>query len=127
VTVTSRHINQYIKEIMSDRFSAKDFRTWAGTLVCACTLARLNTASDETFTERKKKIVTAVKVTAEALGNTPAVCRSSYICPTVLKAFEKGKIVNNCTFSLDTYLRYQGRGLHAAERALVRFLKHSVE
>jgi DNA topoisomerase I len=127
VTVTSRHINQYIKETMGDRFSAKDFRTWAGTLVCACTLASTSTAEDETLTERKKKIVTAVKVTAEALGNTPAVCRSSYICPTILRAFEKGKIVNNCIFSLDAYLRHRGRNLHPAERALVRFLKQSVE
>jgi len=121
--VTSRHINMYIKEIMGESFSAKDFRTWAGTLICACTLARLGTDQDERLTARKKKIVAAIKETAEALGNTPAVCRSSYICPAIVSSFENGKIVSNCVLSLDQFLRYRGRGLHSAERALVRFLK----
>ena len=125
VLVTSRQINQYIKEIMGDRFSAKDFRTWAGTLICACSLTRLGTSDEEKLTARKKKIVTAVKETSEALGNTPAVCRGSYICPAILKAFEDGKSLNNCVLSPEAYLRYRGKGLHPAEKALVRFLKQS--
>jgi len=123
--VTSRHINVYIKETMGESFSAKDFRTWAGTLICACTLARFGTDQEERLTARKKKIVAAIKETAEALGNTPAVCRGSYICPAIVSSFEKGKIVSNCVLSLDQFLRYRGRGLHSAERALVRFLKQA--
>lgn len=123
VNVTSRHINAYIKEVMGDNFSAKDFRTWAGTLVCACSLARFGTSNDESLTARKRKIVTAIKETAEALGNTPAVCKGSYICPAVLKAFEKGRIVDKCVMSIEAYLRYRGKGLHRAEKAMVRFLK----
>jgi DNA topoisomerase-1 len=126
VDVTSRHINAYIKEVMGDSFSAKDFRTWAGTLICACTLARVGTDDEEKLTGRKKKIVVAIKETAAALGNTPAVCRGSYICPAILSSFERGKTVNNCVMSLDAFLKYRGRGLHSAERALVKFLRQSV-
>lgn len=123
VDVTSRHINSYIKELMGDHFSAKDFRTWAGTMICACALSNAGTDTDEKPAERKRKIVAAIKQTAEALGNTPAVCKSSYICPMILNSFESGIVVNNCFPSLEAFLRFRGRGLHKAERALVRFLK----
>jgi DNA topoisomerase-1 len=125
VDVTSRHINAYIKEVMGEKFSAKDFRTWAGTLICAGTLARLGTCDEEKLTGRKRKIVAAIKETSQALGNTPAVCRGSYICPAILNSFERGKIVNNCFLSLEVFLKYRGRSLHSAERALVKFLKQS--
>src|SRR6185436_19011303 len=87
VDITARHINDYIREVMGHRFSAKDFRTWAGTLVCACILARDVNRDDGLTSERK--VVAAINETAEALRNTPAVCRSSYICPAVIAAFEK--------------------------------------
>jgi DNA topoisomerase-1 len=126
VQVTSRHINAYIKEVMGTNFSAKDFRTWAGTLICAGALVTLGIENEEKPTARKKKIVAAIKATSEALGNTPAVCRSSYICPAIIESFEKGTVVKNCGLSLEAFLKYRGRGLHSAERALVRFLKQSV-
>jgi DNA topoisomerase-1 len=127
VNVTSRHINQYLKEIMGDRFSAKDFRTWAGTLICACELARSGTSEAEELPERKRKIVAAIKETAERLGNTPAVCRGSYICPAILRSFEKGKVVDKCASSIDAYLKYRGRGLHPTEHALVKFLRQAAK
>jgi len=77
VDVKRRHINEYIKELMGQSFSAKDFRTWAGTLLCASALARIGTERVEKPTARKKKIVEAINETATLLGNTPAVCRSS--------------------------------------------------
>jgi len=79
---------------MGEKFSAKDFRTWAGTLVCACALARAGTEITEKKPARKRKVVAAIKETAEALGNTPAVCRSSYICPEIINSFENGKIID---------------------------------
>src|SRR5207247_1647769 len=83
-------INDYIKEVMGERFSAKDFRTWAGTLIAACALARLKTEEVEGRTDRRKMVVAAVKETAAQLGNTPAVCKASYIWPSVLRSFEIG-------------------------------------
>jgi DNA topoisomerase-1 len=124
VAVTRQHINDYIKEVMGASFSAKDFRTWAGTLVCACALARSNgNEMPATATATKKKIVAAIKETAEVLGNTPAVCRSSYVCPLILVSYEKGQMINHCSSSLESLVGFRGYGLHKAERALLRFLK----
>jgi DNA topoisomerase I len=119
--VTRRHINEYIKEVMGESFSAKDFRTWAGTLVCACALARDGSEIPETKTGIRKKVVAAIKETSEILGNTPAVCRSSYVCPEIINAFEKGRVINSCA-NIDHLIAYRGSGLHKAERALIRFL-----
>lgn len=121
--VTRRHINEYIKEVMGSNFSAKDFRTWAGTLVCACALAREGDEIPEQKTARKKKVVAAIKETAEVLGNTPAVCRSSYVCPEIINSFEKGQVIDNCSSKLEDLISYRGRGLHDAEQSLLRFLK----
>ncbi|MFN2531623.1 MAG: DNA topoisomerase IB [Pyrinomonadaceae bacterium] len=123
VDLKRRHINEYIKEVMGERFSAKDFRTWAGTLVCASALARTGFDSSESQTKRKRKIAAAVKETAEALGNTPAVCRSSYICPGVIESFEKGETLDQYFTTLEEFLSYRGKGLHAAEKALLKLLK----
>jgi DNA topoisomerase-1 len=123
VPVTRQHINDYIKEVMGENFSAKDFRTWAGTLVCACALAREGKDLPTSATGIKKKIVAAIKETAEVLGNTPAVCRSSYVCPEILLSYEKGRVIDHCSTKLDDLVAFRGFGLHKAERALVRFLK----
>jgi len=123
VVVTRRHINEYIKEVMGSSFSAKDFRTWAGTLVCACALARNGNEFPEKKTARNKRIVEAIKETAEVLGNTPAVCRGSYVCPEIISSFEKGQVIDACTTKLDDLIAFRGRGLHKAEQSLLRFLK----
>jgi DNA topoisomerase I len=124
VRVTSRHINDYIKEVMGSNFTAKDFRTWAGTLICASSLARFGTGDEEGRSARRKKIVAAIKETAAALGNTPAVCRGSYICPEIIDSFEKGGVLNN-TLTLEGFLKFRGTGLHKAERSLMNFLRRS--
>jgi DNA topoisomerase-1 len=108
---------------MGEKFSAKDFRTWAGTLVCACALARSGFDQADSPTARKKKLVGAIKETAEILGNTPAVCRSSYICPEVLAAYAEGRTINNYFKTLEDFIGFRGRDLHKAERSLLRFLK----
>jgi len=125
VDVKRRHINEYIKEVMGESFSAKDFRTWAGTLICACALARAGTEESEKQSSRKSKIVAAIKETAETLGNTPAVCRGSYICPEILTGFEQGKIIDNYFKTLEEFIAFRGHKLHSAERALLKFLKRS--
>ena len=126
VNVTRQHINDYIREVMGEKFSAKDFRTWAGTLVCACALARQGCESGEASTQRKRKVVQAVKETADLLGNTPAVCRSSYICPEIIQSFEGGKTISKYFGSLNELTAYRGRKLHAAERSLLHFMKRGV-
>jgi DNA topoisomerase-1 len=123
VKVTGRQINAYIKEVMGSNFSAKDFRTWAGTLVCACALAREGAENPVQKTAKNKRIVAAIKETAEVLGNTPAVCRGSYVCPEIIDAFEKGRVIDSSVDSLNGLLAFRGHGLHKTEKALLKFLK----
>ena len=122
VDVKRRHINQYIKEVMGENFTAKDFRTWAGTLICACALAR-EAIEISNRRESKKKLVAAIKETAGALGNTPAVCRDAYICPLVTGGFVEGRVINRYFRSLQELMNYRGRSLHPAEKSLLNFLK----
>jgi DNA topoisomerase-1 len=86
--IKPRDINEYLKRTTAPEFSAKDFRTWGGTLLAALELAEIGKADDEKTL--KKNVVQAVKKVAEQLGNTPTVCRGSYIHPTVLKSYEAG-------------------------------------
>jgi DNA topoisomerase I len=121
--VRRRDINAYIKEVMGDRFTSKDFRTWAGTLICACVLAREGTEAREPRTAKKRKVVNAIKETAEILGNTPAVCRSAYISPRVLSCFERGQVVDQYFETLEELVNHRGTRLHKAERALLNLLR----
>jgi DNA topoisomerase-1 len=125
VNVTRAHINTYIREVMGQKFSAKDFRTWAGTLVCACALARVGAEEGDSDTARKRKVVEAIKETADALGNTPAVCRSAYICPEIINSFATGKIINRYFKTLDEFIKFRGRTLHPSEKSLLNFMKRS--
>ena len=68
----------------------------------------------------------AIKETAKALGNTPAVCRSAYICPEIIGAFEQGKTIGDCFATLDQLIAYRGTNLHPAEKALLRLLKQEI-
>ncbi|MGQ0761676.1 MAG: DNA topoisomerase IB [Acidobacteriota bacterium] len=123
VDVRAQTLNTYIREIMTDGFSAKDFRTWSGTLLCACSLARRRNADPEHERSVKRMITSAIKETARALGNTPAVCRSSYICPAVIEAFEKDKTISDYFKGHEHLASYRSPRLHPAEKALLRLLK----
>ena len=86
--VTPRDVNDYIKAATASEFSAKDFRTWGGSLLAAIHLAEAGRCDDER--QIKRNIARAVKRVAEHLGNTPAVCRNCYIHPTVVEAYARG-------------------------------------
>jgi DNA topoisomerase-1 len=86
--VTPRDVNEYIKAAAGEEFSAKDFRTWGGTLLAATELAEMGCGEEER--ESKRNLTAAVKRVAERLGNTPTVCRSCYIHPAVLEAYARG-------------------------------------
>ena len=122
VDVTRETINRYIKEVMGRNFSAKDFRTWAGTLVCACALARNGPANPL----NAGAIIDAIEETATVLGNTPTVSRDAYVCPAVISSFEKGEVLNCYFQTLHKLTSYRGLKLHRAEKALLRLLRKSV-
>lgn len=119
--VKSKDINEYLKAATSEEFSAKDFRTWGGTLLAALELADIGAEKDKNAV--KKNIVRAVKKVAEQLGNTPSVCRASYIHPVVLKNYEKG-------ITLDEFRPKKKRTIHRVEaeyepeeKALIKLLQ----
>jgi DNA topoisomerase-1 len=91
VDVTSSHVNTYLRELSGAGFTAKDFRTWGGTVVAAETLLELGEPASEK--EAEKQALAAVDAAAEKLGNTRAVCRSCYVHPAVLDAHADGSLV----------------------------------
>jgi DNA topoisomerase I len=124
VDLKDRHVNEYIQRIIGPEYSTKDFRTWGGTLLCSMALAILGQA--ETKKERKKRIKQAIESTAAALGNTPAVCRSSYICPRLLDDYLEGT-------PLESPRKLSGRsrpipklGLSPEEKALIKFFRETI-
>lgn len=86
----SSDVNAYIKEHMGDEFTAKDFRTWGGTLLATSAVLKEEIDPEITKTAQKKMVTGIVKRVAKRLGNTPAIARSSYIDPRVFVAFEDG-------------------------------------
>ena len=87
-TLTSDDVNQYIREVTGGDFTAKDFRTWAGTLLAACELR--HAVGFESEAEAKRRVIEAIDSVARRLGHTRAVCRKAYVHPAVIAAFVDG-------------------------------------
>jgi DNA topoisomerase-1 len=90
-TIGSADVNAYLREITGDTFTAKDFRTWAGTVLAARELSEMTACRSER--EARRQIVRAVECVAKQLGNTKTVCRKSYIHPAIFDAYAKGEMV----------------------------------
>jgi DNA topoisomerase I len=88
--VTSDDVNAYIRDAMGEQFSAKDFRTWAGTVSAARALRDMEPPTSPT--DAKRKVTVCVKAVAGLLGNTPTVCRTSYVHPRVFDLYESGAL-----------------------------------
>jgi DNA topoisomerase-1 len=88
--ITSDDVNAYIRQAMGDGFSAKDFRTWAGTVSAARALRDAEPATSPT--DAKRRITVCVKAVAGLLGNTPTVCRAAYVHPAVFDLYRSGRI-----------------------------------
>jgi DNA topoisomerase I len=93
VNLTSRRLNGYIQEHMGVEFTAKDFRTWGGTLTAAIALAERGPV--ESAAEEKRVIAAVMRRVAERLGNTPAVCRASYVSPAVIEQYLDGRTIDD--------------------------------
>ncbi|MBC7898955.1 MAG: DNA topoisomerase IB [Saprospiraceae bacterium] len=114
-------INEYLKVATAPEFSSKDFRTWGGTLLAAIELAEIGKSENEK--ELKKNINRAVKKVAEQLGNTPAVCRSSYIHPKVLKNYEAGITLDEFRTRKARRISLSAPEYEAEEKALMRLFE----
>jgi DNA topoisomerase-1 len=113
--ITSADVNGYLREAAGDDFSAKDFRTWAGTILAAQQLRNEQPGSSERKT--KSVLVQAVQAVAQQLGNTPTVCRTCYIHPAILEAFADGSLRQRLA------TRRRRRGLSPDECAVLAVLE----
>jgi DNA topoisomerase-1 len=119
--ITSQDVNDYLREITGEDFTAKDFRTWAGTLLAAIAL---NAAGAfETKKQAKANIKNAIGAVAKILGNTPAICRKCYIDPVVLESYLGGDIIEGLKRKTDEALESEAVDLRASEVAILKFLQ----
>jgi DNA topoisomerase I len=121
--VTSSDVNRYLAEASGGNFTAKDFRTWTGTVVAAMVLGGLERG--ETVASTKRMIQGAIEQVARQLGNTPTVCRKCYVHPAVLEAFSEGtlaRVVRRCESRKPSRFR---AGLRAEERAVLRMMRRA--
>ncbi len=123
VNIRRRHLNEYLKEVTGSSVTAKDFRTWAGSLLGACALARQGYPAPPSGRAVRSRISAAMKETAHLLGNTPTVCRASYVSPQVLSAFEAGRLIADPP-ALEHLVRASPRVLAAVERKLCRIIRN---
>lgn len=120
--VKSEHLNQYIREIMGSEFSAKDFRTWSGTMIAAIALDELGTLEEKDQKTMDKNIRQAVITVSEKLGNTPAVARGSYIDPRIIDDYVNGKTLKYFQKEVNKILK-QKQSLSESEVAVLCMLK----
>jgi len=119
--ITSQDVNEYLREITGEDFSAKDFRTWAGTVLTAIAL---NAQEEfETPKQAKSNINTAIKAVAKILGNTPAICRKCYIHPAVLENYLDQKSIDGLKQTTEDALEKEDVDPRSSEAAILKFLK----
>ena len=121
-TIDSSDVNEYLQEISGEHFTAKDFRTWAGSVLACMTLKELGPG--ETVTQAKKNVVEAIKSVAERLGNTPSVCRKCYVHPAVLEAYLGGTSVAKAKVQIEEEIEEHTTALKREELALLELLEN---
>jgi DNA topoisomerase I len=120
-TIDSGDVNEYLHDITGDDFTAKDFRTWAGTLLAAMALQEFERFDSET--QAKKNVVQAIERVAERLGNTPSVCRKCYVHPAVLDAYLEGTMLEAVKQRAEQEIADALPGLKPEEGAVLAFLQ----
>ena len=119
--VTSQDVNDYLREITGEDFTAKDFRTWAGTVLTAIALNAQE--AFENKTQAKKNIKDAIAAVAKILGNTPTICRKCYVHPAVLETYLDGKTIEGLKRRTDKALSQNLGALRSEEAAVMKFLQ----
>jgi DNA topoisomerase-1 len=119
--VTSTDVNAYLKEITGQDITAKDFRTWAGTVLAALALKELE--SFDTAAQAKKNLRTAIERVAARLGNTPTICRKCYVHPEILSSYLDGTLLQEIQSEVEAELRDELAGLQPEEAAVLAMLR----
>ena len=124
VDITSSDVNAYLREISGADFTAKDFRTWAGTVLAARALQEFEKFTSQA--EAKKNLLQAVEAVARMLGNTPAICRRCYVHPVVLESYLDGTLVDQLKRQAEQKLATGVRKLPPDEAAVLMLLQQTL-
>lgn len=119
--VTSADVNAYLRELTGEPITAKDFRTWAGTVLAAMALSEFE--SFNSATHAKKNIKAAIERVAARLGNTPTICRKCYVHPHVLESYLDGRLVEDVRREVDRELKEKPSHLSREEAAVLNVLR----
>ncbi len=122
--VTSDDVNQYLREITGEDFTAKDFRTWAGTVMAAMALQAQE--AFENKSQAKKNVKAAIGAVARMLGNTPTVCRKCYVHPAVLETYLDGNLIEGLKQRTEKMLEDSLGDLRSEETAVLAFLREKL-
>jgi DNA topoisomerase-1 len=120
-SVTSADVNAYLKEITGRDITAKDFRTWSGTVLAAWALKEFETFDSEA--KAKKNIRAAIEKVASRLGNTPTICRKCYVHPEVISCYVEGSLLLEVKEEIEAELRDDLPGLRPEEAAVLSLLE----
>ena len=120
-SIDSADVNAYLREISGDDFTAKEFRTWAGTVLAALALQEFE--KFDSATQAKRNVVRAIEAVAKVLGNTPAVSRKCYVHPAVLDAYMDGVTLRRLKARAEQHMRTALAGLRAEEAAVLTLLQ----
>jgi DNA topoisomerase-1 len=123
--VGSQDVNAYLHEITGEPFTAKDFRTWAGTVLAAMALQEFE--AFDSHTQAKKNVVSAIESVAKKLGNTRAVCRKCYIHPALLDSYLDGQLARSLKRQLEQKLKRSLRSLKPEEAAVMALLQERLK
>jgi DNA topoisomerase I len=119
--VGSSDVNEYLREVMGQDFTAKDFRTWSGTVLAAQQLCAMTPAGSATAA--KQNVLAAIDQVAESLGNTRAVCRKCYIHPAIVDEYVEGRLLAALPAEAMSGAQHAGYGLSRVERAVAALLR----
>jgi DNA topoisomerase I len=123
--IGSEDVNEYLQAICGQPFTAKDFRTWAGTVLAAIALHKMEAVDSKSVA--KKNVVTAIEAVSKLLGNTPAICRKCYIHPDVINSYLNGGLARSLRFRADQEIAEKLPELKPEEAAVLAFLRQEMD
>ena len=123
-SIASEDVNEYLHNITGQPFSAKDFRTWAGTVLAAIALTKIEEVDSQSIA--KKNVVTAIEAVARLLGNTVAICRKCYIHPAIPTSYLNGTLAHNLQKKADSEIAEHLHDLKPEEAAVIAMLRQEL-
>ena len=123
-SIESEDVNEYLHGITDQPFTAKDFRTWAGTVLAAIALGKMEEVDSQAMA--KKNVITAIEAVARLLGNTIAICRKCYIHPAVPTSYLNGTLARNLRLKADSEIAQHLHELKPEEAAVITLLRQEL-